>query len=132
MFIETSTFVNAGSIARLFSPNYLGNSKTGGQCFQFWYHMYGSSIGKLTLSVDRAGTPAPTLLWTKQGNQGNQWFIGQATIQNQIGFKVIQSSYQRCLNSYVIVDIFLMNLNELFLSLYLKRQEEQASLEILQ
>ncbi|XP_047128245.1 MAM and LDL-receptor class A domain-containing protein 1 isoform X1 [Hydra vulgaris] len=88
LYIETSILVSAGSIARLISPLYAGNSKIGGQCFQFWYHMYGTSIGKLSLLLEK-GNAARALMWTRQGNQGNQWFIGQASVLSQGGFKLI-------------------------------------------
>lgn len=39
----------------------------------FHYHMSGSGIGSLTLEVSRDGGISWQLLWSKSGNQGNQW-----------------------------------------------------------
>jgi meprin B len=39
MFMESSSPIKQNDTARLLSP-YFGPT-SGGQCFQFWYHMYG-------------------------------------------------------------------------------------------
>lgn len=41
--------------------------EAGPKCLKFWYHMYGSNMG--TLSVLRNETQ----VWTKTGDQGNAW-----------------------------------------------------------
>ncbi|XP_057298293.1 MAM and LDL-receptor class A domain-containing protein 2-like isoform X2 [Hydractinia symbiolongicarpus] len=89
VFIETSGRFKPKSIARLVSPNYPGNSKSNGQCFQFWYHMYGSSIGELNLYVQKAGQTKGRPSWTRKTNQGNKWTIGQIAISSQSSYKLI-------------------------------------------
>lgn len=45
-FIETSTPRKRGDNAILLSP-VMKESRPINQCLQFWYHMYGSSVGAL-------------------------------------------------------------------------------------
>ncbi|XP_078575827.1 uncharacterized protein LOC144861701 [Branchiostoma floridae x Branchiostoma japonicum] len=65
-----ATHSQQGDIARLISPTYL--LQTGSQCLLFWAHMYGSQTGTLRVSVIAGGTT--TEIWSRSGNQGNQWF----------------------------------------------------------
>lgn len=39
------------------------------------FHMYGATIGSLNLYFKQQDT-TPRLIFTKSGNQGNQWFHG--------------------------------------------------------
>lgn len=41
--------------------------------FSFQYHMYGTSMGTLTLEASTDNGANWTSLWTKSGNQGNSW-----------------------------------------------------------
>lgn len=45
MYIE-ATGKRKGDKAQLISPTF---TKTSGRCLQFWYHMYGSNIGRLNI-----------------------------------------------------------------------------------
>lgn len=46
-------------------------------CLSFWYHMYGTSMGSLSVEVSMDfGTTWSSALWTLSGNQGNQWKLG--------------------------------------------------------
>ena len=60
----------------LSSPKY---SSTRGKCLQFWYHMYGSHIGSLNISVKSMvlGKPTYFLTWSRSGDHGNSWWIAQ-------------------------------------------------------
>ncbi len=40
----------------------------------FYYHMYGSQMGSLTVEVSTNGGSSWTQEWTLSGDQGNQWF----------------------------------------------------------
>ena len=73
MFAEVSGF-SQGDTAQLSSPYYYKKY----QCLQFWYHMYGSSIG--TLNVYTAQFFFQRLSWTKTGNQGNEWRKAQVSL----------------------------------------------------
>ena len=74
MFAEVSSF-NQGDRASLSSPYYYNNKY---KCLEFWYHMYGSSIG--TLNVYTSRFFYRRLSWTKKGNQGNKWHKAQVSL----------------------------------------------------
>ena len=76
MYIETSSPRRPGDKAMLASPKY---SSATGKCLQFWYHMYGSHIGTLNVYIKRIllGRVTYSLSWSRSGNHGNQWWIGQ-------------------------------------------------------
>ena len=75
MFIESSSPRAPGDLARLFSPAINGASP---MCVQFWYHMYGPHINALNVYLSQGNTLG-TPVWTRQGNQRNQW--SQGTVQ---------------------------------------------------
>lgn len=83
-FIETSSPRKQGDKARLVSTQFNGTASK--NCFTFWYHMYGSSIGSLNLYQVVGNTE--TLIWTLSGNKGRQWFNGQVPVGNQAKYKV--------------------------------------------
>ena len=85
-YIEVSSPRKLGDKARIISPDYQPSTKP--QCFNFYYHMWGSHIGTLNV-YSQANNDNKTLLWTKTTDQGNQWSKGQATLPAQTGtFKV--------------------------------------------
>jgi len=77
LFIETSSIWAKDSKAWLIGPKI---SPQAGKCFQFWYHMYGSSIGKLNVYLMTTRTVPSIPTWSRQKNQGNQWYIAQVSI----------------------------------------------------
>ncbi|XP_078574744.1 receptor-type tyrosine-protein phosphatase S-like [Branchiostoma floridae x Branchiostoma japonicum] len=99
MYIESSqnTGRREGDIARLVSPTYLLFS--GSQCLLFWTHMYGvfpenqggcpssGCVGTLRVSVKAGGTT--TQIWSRSGNQGNQWFSVAVRIPVTGSYQVI-------------------------------------------
>ena len=85
MYIETSYPRKQGDIARFVSPS--RTPVQGGQCFQFWYHMYGNDIGRLNVYIKigaNYGIPA----WTRAGNRGNVWKVAQVPITTTSNFNV--------------------------------------------
>ncbi|XP_078657139.1 receptor-type tyrosine-protein phosphatase F-like isoform X2 [Branchiostoma floridae x Branchiostoma belcheri] len=92
MYIETSGPRQQGHIARLISPSY--SRYPDGQCLLFWTHMYGDKagdpdgqVGTLTVSVKDGGTT--TDIWTRSGNQGDQWFSVAVSIPATGSYQVI-------------------------------------------
>lgn len=75
MYIESSSrFEN--DTARLISPVY---DKTDNEtCFEFYYHMYGSSTGTLRVYLKKANDSweldSENVFFSKSGNQGDEWF----------------------------------------------------------
>ena len=79
MYIETSGSRKQGDYAELLSPAV----KFGGQtCLQFFYHMYGATIGGLLVFVDKKN------LFSKIGNQGNKWLDARINISKYGVYKV--------------------------------------------
>ncbi|XP_035699721.1 uncharacterized protein LOC118432292 [Branchiostoma floridae] len=85
MYIEASSPRQQGDIARLVSPTYLLHS--GSQCLLFWTHMYGLQTGTLRVSVNAGNTT--TEIWSRSGNQGNQWFSVAVSIPVTGSYQVI-------------------------------------------
>ena len=84
MYIETSSPRSKGHKAWLVSPQF---KPTKGRCLQFYYHMYGSTIGALNILLMQNKTRSSPL-WTLSGNQGNRWRIAQVTLNSQVAFSV--------------------------------------------
>ena len=85
MYIETSYPRKKGDKARFISPTYVGVK--GGQCFQFWYHMYGQDIGQLNVYI-KTGANISNPSWTRSGDRGNVWKITQISITTSSSFNV--------------------------------------------
>ena len=64
MYTETSSPRLPRDNAKLNSPKLLF---IGNMCLQFFYHMYGSSIGELKVEVNGVN------VFSKSGDQGNSW-----------------------------------------------------------
>ena len=70
MHIETSSPRRLGDNAKLNSPLL---RFSGDMCLTFFYHMYGSTIGKLKVII---GTKR---VFSASGNKGNNWFEARVT-----------------------------------------------------
>ena len=55
-------------------------------CIQFWYHMYGSDIGNLSIYLKT--NQSEKVVWTLLGNQGDQWRFGQTALNSRDAYKV--------------------------------------------
>ena len=85
MYIETSYPRRQGEKARFVSPS--RTPVKGGQCFQFWYHMYGNDIGRLNVYI-KIGANFGIPVWTRAGNRGNVWKVAQVPITTTSNFNV--------------------------------------------
>ena len=72
-----------GDAARLLSDWIELNEEV---CIQFWYHMYGSDIGNLSIYLKT--NQSETVVWTLSGNQGDQWRFGQTALNSRDAYKV--------------------------------------------
>ncbi|XP_078334103.1 MAM and LDL-receptor class A domain-containing protein 1-like [Crassostrea virginica] len=103
MYIEASSPARPGQLARLFTPKYPAVNQD--QCLQFYYHMYGSQIGKLNVKL-RLNNALGSTIWSKSGNQGNQWSIAQVTLQNiQINTPTYQVAFEGVRGTGFLSDI---------------------------
>lgn len=90
MYIEASGRP-AGYRARLTSSDFK-NAGTGGSspyCLSFFYHMYGSRIGLLRIYVTSLNGQQQALIWSKSGNQGQQWQYGKASFAVSGSFRIV-------------------------------------------
>ena len=87
MFIETSSPRIQGEKARLVGPKFTSSASK--RCLQFWYHMYGQSIGSLTVYVKwGAGNKSEDALWTLSGSQSNKWLFGRVAVSRNGAYRV--------------------------------------------
>ena len=84
MYIETSAPRRVGDKARLISPTY---PPTSGRCLNFAYHMFGRGIGTLNIYLKQQGQ-LRSPIWTRAGNLGNRWNIGQTNVNSNTPFQV--------------------------------------------
>ncbi|XP_073770611.1 MAM domain-containing protein 2 isoform X2 [Danio rerio] len=96
MHIEASVML-AGHKARLLSSTLRGTRET--QCLQFYYHMYGSGIGQLSVYLQTGQENDDRLLWTSHGEQGISWLRASLNYhydqQHQIVFEATRGASVR-------------------------------------
>ncbi|XP_073333904.1 MAM domain-containing protein 2-like [Pagrus major] len=104
MYMEASPLV-PGQSARLLSRPLRGSREP--QCLSFYYHMYGSGTGQLSVHLDKDGEDV--LLWQRSGEQSIAWLRAtvdfQCDSQHQIVFEAIRGSSVR--SDIAIDDIIL-------------------------
>jgi hypothetical protein len=80
----------------------------------FWYHMYGSSVGILRIWILPNGTVNPIPLWELQNNQGNQWKQGRIALPKQTGTFMVRKEetssvtlmwYRSILSDFKVVSV---------------------------
>ena len=103
MYTEASSR-KPGDKARLFSP--VNPAAPVVLYLQFWYHMNGADMGTLSvyLSVNIYGHICQKSIWSKSGNQGNQWNLASSIINTQFSYQVLGFIsgillFQICFNS---------------------------------
>ncbi|CAB1322371.1 unnamed protein product [Coregonus sp. 'balchen'] len=91
MYVEAS-LMRPGHTARLLSSDLRGSA--GPQCLVFYYHMYGSGTGLLSVLLHRSDSERDALLWRRRGEQSISWM--RATVdyecdrRHQIIFEAIR------------------------------------------
>lgn len=78
LHIEASVML-PGHKARLLSSSLRGSRET--QCLQFYYHMYGSGIGQLSVHLQTGQENQDKLLWSSHGEQGISWLRASVNYQ---------------------------------------------------
>ena len=88
MYIEVSYPRKTGQKARLLSEDF---APTRQRCVNFWFHMYGNTVGTLNLYIKTGlgnTTKSERLIWSLSGNFGDQWMNGQAPITSKARYQV--------------------------------------------
>ena len=76
-----STGTRAGARADLVSPWIA--AKSGGQCFKFFYTMYGKTMGSLAVNLELSNGKSWYIFY-KKGDQGMDWKKGTGNIDVQV------------------------------------------------
>jgi hypothetical protein len=87
MYIETSTPRAPGDSAFLVS-SVIDISSLAAPELRFFSHMYGASMGELSIHIVASTNPALTMIWQKLGDQGNQWNEETVDLSAYIGAQV--------------------------------------------
>nr|XP_054750329.1 MAM and LDL-receptor class A domain-containing protein 1-like [Lytechinus pictus] len=68
---------SSGEVAQLFSPIY---PATLSECLTFWFHIYGSAIGKLEVLVYDTVSLQSAVVWMENGHDEMEWHYGRASL----------------------------------------------------
>jgi hypothetical protein len=63
-------------------------------CYSMWYHMFGADMGSLSLYIDYFDQISSTeftrtLMWSKQGTQGDRWFNIERNIKSAKPWRIV-------------------------------------------
>ncbi|XP_041467508.1 MAM and LDL-receptor class A domain-containing protein 1-like [Lytechinus variegatus] len=85
-YVSASTAAT-GSKALLYSPIYLDTDL---ECLRFWYHMYGSDLGQLTVyTEDQVTLSNSDPLFIRNGPSDDSWRFGQVSISSSHRYKAV-------------------------------------------
>ncbi len=70
----------------MISPTYPRTGENG-DCFKFWYHMYGSTPGTLNIWL-RIDDKLDTNVWSRSYNLENRWVYGHVTVKSRRAFQI--------------------------------------------
>uniref|UniRef100_A0A7N9AT72 MAM domain containing 2a n=1 Tax=Mastacembelus armatus TaxID=205130 RepID=A0A7N9AT72_9TELE len=91
MYIEAS-LMHPGDKARLLTSDLRGSSSS--QCLIFYYHMYGTGTGILSVLLRHGDRQQDTLLWRRRGEQSVSWMRAivdyHCDVRHQIVFEAIR------------------------------------------
>lgn len=79
---------NANSNAEIITPCFDLNHGTDSFYLKFSYHMYGVGIDDLNLYISTNQGQTWSLLWTKSGNQGDQWHTDSLNLADFMGDQI--------------------------------------------
>ena len=90
MYIETSSPRTGGDNAILYTQS-VDISTLAAAELRFFHHMYGATIADLTIEISDNGGQSYNTIFTKSGNQGNQWneeIVSIAAYSGIVKFKI--------------------------------------------
>ena len=90
MYIDSSSYKRFGEKAWLVSEHFNPQMSNSSRffCVTFYYHMFGSGIGNLSI-YSQVGKQTPTLRWFKSGNSQDKWFTDKFELNEPAEFVVI-------------------------------------------
>ena len=90
-YIDSSFPRRPGDVARLVSVGLPASIPDSPMCMHFSFHMFGSGIGELRVSLrhTRNLEPQHQLIWRLKGNAGNAWFDSRVTVSSLDDFQLV-------------------------------------------
>lgn len=86
LHLPTSLVRHANDHASILSPLLPAAGALYGDCLTFWYRLYGPSVDGIF--VNRIIGNTKTLLWQRNGTQGQDWRFAQVQITGSQSYKV--------------------------------------------
>jgi len=83
IYAEASSPAMVGNTARLLSKTF---PSTTARCMKFWYSMNGMGVGSLRVYIKTGSFMEK--IWEKNGNQGQEWNMGEITLHSSTEYKV--------------------------------------------
>ena len=87
IYLETSSPSTSGQKANLASSVPIDPSCSSCK-LKFWYHMYGNTINTLNIYM-KPTTGVMKTIWSKSGNQGNQWSNATVSLTSSVSYQII-------------------------------------------
>ena len=100
LYVEASKPGSPNKVALLDGPTF-DLSNLNNPELHFWYHMYGSNMGSLSVDLSEDGGQTHTEVWCCTGDQGDEWHEGTVDLSAyagsliQIGFVGVSGSDYR-------------------------------------
>ncbi|KAK7455959.1 hypothetical protein BaRGS_00039407 [Batillaria attramentaria] len=94
MYVEASNLPERDANAVLLSPAITSNASR--SCLTFWYNMYGSDVGSLTLFTTTANSTNLSDLqaqWSKSGDQGPEWKEATVPLDTSVERKLVFEAF---------------------------------------
>ncbi len=116
IYVEATNPNFPAKTAILGSPCYDLTNKIGQ--LKFDYHMYGANMGSLEIevSIDGGQTWSSTPIWSKSGDQGNQWFTDSVNFSlyqtNQVSYRFVGTTGTSFTSDIALDDISFSTLQQ--------------------
>ncbi|XP_031788342.1 MAM and LDL-receptor class A domain-containing protein 1 isoform X2 [Nasonia vitripennis] len=90
-YIDSSFPRRPGDLARLVSVGLPANNQDSPLCLHFAFHMFGSGIGELRISIRHARSLEAQMqeIWRLRGNAGNSWFDSRVTVSSLDDYQLV-------------------------------------------
>ncbi|XP_056333186.1 MAM and LDL-receptor class A domain-containing protein 1 isoform X2 [Danio aesculapii] len=103
LYIKSSSHDETGASAHLKSPL---SPPTGpdGYCFTFWFHMFGTTVGSLRMSVFDISSNHVTSMWQRKGSQGSEWQMAQSHVKVAQVHQILIEASVGGLSGHIAID----------------------------
>ncbi len=90
IYVESSSPQYPSKSAILTSPCFNMSSLNSSSSITFQYHLYGASMGSVSLQASTNGGSSWSTLWTQSGDQGNSWKSASVSVGSLAGNSSVQ------------------------------------------